>query len=322
MFLKGKYKNIIFITVIFFGLIYFNNLFQTIKFRFFVSKVNPAILIGQRLMISPMGIHLSKEFTNLIKTYHIGNLKIYGEDYKNKKQLNQLIVNAQNLSLRHNNGIPMFIATDQEGGWITHLKNGFTLFPSFYALGEIKDKRVMYIISKITAKELNEVGININFAPVAELSLNETNWVIGPRALGLSPEKTVEFLNEFIRGHLEENIMPVLKHFPGISRIKSDPHIHLITNNANYNVLKNYELKPYIDLMYNYPLAIMVGNVSVPGIVKFVEKITKQDLHNEYYLPATISDAIVHRFLLDYLKFKGIVISDEINVKSMKNFMT
>ena len=110
MLLKGKYKNIILIFTVFFSLIYIIVIHQEYKYITLSKNMNVKDMIGQRLMTAPEGQKLTTDFKNLIRKHHIGNLKIYGYNYKNKKQLNSMIIECQNLSLKYNRGIPMFVA--------------------------------------------------------------------------------------------------------------------------------------------------------------------------------------------------------------------
>ncbi len=321
MFFKGKYKNILLIFLIFLGLVCFIKIFQEYKHCAFLKDLNIDYLIGQHLMVAPEGTELTPAFKELITKYHIGNIKIYGYNYKNKEQLYNLIIDCQNLSLTYNKGIPLFVATDQEGGWVAHLKKGFTLPPSSYAIGKKGNRHYSYLAGRIIATELSTIGINMNFAPVADLYLNEKNWVIGPRSYGASIKENVAMMAEFIRAHTEQDVLPIIKHYPGLGRIKNDPHVVLITNKADFKTLVNVDLKPFTELMKTCENGIMIGNVAVPSIVKHMEVIDKSNYKNYYFLPASISEIIIKRFLIEESKYKGLIVSDEMNVLPIRNLM-
>ena len=321
MIFKGKYKNIIFTFLVFCVLGFLIWFYEEYKYLRFSKNLKLEHLIGQRIMTAPENHELSAAFIDLIKKYHIGNIKIYGYNYKNKEQVYNLIIECQNLALKYNHGIPMFVATDQEGGWIAHLKKGFTIPPSHYAIGKQGKRELAYLSGKIIARELATIGVNMNFAPVGDLSLNEENWVIGPRSFGSSPESVVGLMSDFIKAHTEENILPIIKHFPGIGRMKNDPHVHPLTNKIDYKTLVKVDLKPFLELLRSYGNGVMIGNVAVPSIVKFMESKNKTNYEDSYYTLAPLSEVIIKKYLIQYHGYFGLIISDEVNVLPIRKLM-
>lgn len=322
MLFKGKYKNIMFIFFIFFISFYLFRVYSRYKYQEFVKHFPPEYQIGQRLMISPEATQLTPEFKKLIMKYHIGNLKIYGRNYKSKRQLYNMIIDCQNLAIRYNHSVPMFAATDQEGGWIAHIKKGFTIPPASYALGRKKNKYYAYLAGRIIASELHAIGINVNFAPTVDVLLNDNNWVIGPRAYGNDPEVIVQFASEFIRAHVQNNVLPVIKHYPGIGRMQGDPHIIMITNNVSYDELMKYDLKPFTELLKTYENGVMIANAACPGIICHLEKLQKNNYQAFYYQPATVSPLIIKEYLINLNNYYGLIFSDELNVQNVRRLMS
>ncbi len=208
--------------------------------------------------------------------------------------------------------------TDQEGGWIAHLKKGFTIPPSSYAIGKLGDRRVAFLAGKMIAAELSGIGINMNFAPVGDLYLNEKNIVIGPRSFGTSSETVMGMMSEFIKAHIQQDVLPVIKHYPGLGRVEKDPHTSLVVNNADYKTLLKTDLRPFTELLRTYENGVMIGNVIVPSIVKFMETVNKEDYKKFHRLPATISEIIVNKHLIQHQGYKGLIVSDEMNVSPIK----
>ena len=274
---KGKYKNIIFVCFLLSLMLLFVFFFQEYKYTYFLKDISIEEKIGQRLMVSPANHQLNAKFKDLIRKNHVGNIKIYGRNYRNKEQLSDLIDECQNLSLKYNKMMPMFVATDQEGGWIAHLKKGFTVPPSAYAIGRNCGIKLVKLASRIIASELSIVGVNMNFAPVVDLAINEDNWVIGPRAFSSSPEFTIELASEFIYQHLQYDILPIIKHYPGLGSVRNDPHVTLITNKADYKSMYETDLKPFRELMRSTENGVMIGNIAVPGIVQYMQKVKKTE---------------------------------------------
>ena len=295
------------------GIIWFHNQ----RLECFMALLSPTEKIGQLLMISPASTEFDDELKNFIKNYHIGNIKIFGKNYQSPKQLHKLIVSAQNTALHYNKGIPMFIATDQEGGWIMHLKKGFTIPPSNMAIGKTREIRYAYIAGKIIASELSAVGVNVNFAPVVDLYLNSQNWVIGPRAYSSDPQLVTVMANEFIKSHIKFNVLPVIKHYPGQGRVSGDSHIEVLTNSAKYEVVINNEVYPFRKLCKCDMCGIMTAHIAVPTIVKYIESREHKDYKQYYYLPATLSEILIKKYLLEYNNAKSLIFSDEISMKGI-----
>ncbi len=317
---NSKYLNILIIFFIVFLLFILLKIYKDIKLDEYINNLSPEYKIGQLLMIAPEGTTFDNKLKKLFKECHIGNLKIYGKNYKNKKQLRKLIVDAQNYALKENN-IPLFIATDQEGGWVAHLKKGFTIPPGEMGLGKSKNPQLAYIAGYIIATELNAIGINVNFAPVVDLDFKNKNWVIGPRAYSSKPYIVVKFANEFIKAHNEFNILTVLKHFPGQGRINRDSHISLLTNKAPYSILIKKELLPFLLLSNSFESSIMLGHIATPGIITFLSKHYKKSYKkSEYYVPASISYPIIHNYIRHYLNYKGLLFTDEMSMKGLLKY--
>lgn len=317
-------KNTIMLFVIFLIILSFVALIilQNIKLNFFVESLTLEEKLGQLLMIAPASTDFDKELLNLIKNYHIGNIKIFGKNYKNKEELLNLIVNCQNSSLRYNKGIPMFIATDQEGGWIAHLKKNFTIPPSNMAIGKTKNSIYAYIAGALISSELSKIGVNVNFAPVLDLDLNKDNWVIGPRAYSSDPQIVINMASEFIRASLKYNVMPVIKHYPGHGSLKQDSHNYLITNNQSYDKLSKTELLPFLYFIRNFKLGLMAGHIAAPGIVKYIENLEKKEYKNYYFKPATVSKVLIKDYLIKHNKARVLIFSDEISMKSITSIMS
>ncbi|MBN1899262.1 MAG: glycoside hydrolase family 3 protein [Spirochaetes bacterium] len=293
-------------------------LFNKQRLETFILTLTPSQKIGQLLMIAPRSADLDQGLAEMIKEYNIGNMKIFGKNFVSKNRLIRLISQAQNLSLKQNKGIPMFVATDQEGGWIAHLKKGFTIPPSPMAIGRTKDKKLAFLAGHIIASELAAAGINVNFAPVVDLDLNDKNWVIGPRAFSSDPEVVTQMANEFIKAHTKLNVMPVIKHFPGHGSLSKDSHNMPLTNYHDYETLKDTELLPFQTLSQSPVTGIMSSHIAFPGIVKYMEKVDRMNYRSYYYLPASLSRIMINRYIRHSLKARGLVFSDEMAMESIK----
>lgn len=321
MILKGKYRDILFIFLVFIGLFYVVRIFQNYKFSEFLAHLPVEYQIGERLMVMPEGLYLTPAFRDLILKHHPGGIMIYGDNFRDKRQLYDLITDCQNLALSRKHPIPLLVATDQEGGWIAHLKEGFTVPPSLRALGRKNKRHYAYLAGRLIAAELKAAGVNVNFAPVLDLDLNRENRVIGPRSFGSDPHAVVELGSEFIKAHLKNGILPVIKHYPGLGRNKEDPHFSLLTNRADYRTLRQQDLKPFSELIKSYENGIMIGNVAVPAIVRHMEDEDRNNYRMFHFRPAFLSPIIVQKYLIRKNKYYGLIFSDELNIPVIRKIM-
>lgn len=146
--------------------------------------------------------------------------------------------------------------------------------------------------ARIISNDLNEIGINYNFAPVVDLSPNKT---VGYRGFGSDPKNVIPFSQAFIEQTQGQNIIATAKHFPGHGLVSGDTHKSLQVIDGELK-----ELKYYPELIENGLLSIMVAHIAVQNNAAF----------NTNGLPATTSEVIVQQLLRDSLGFKGLIVTD------------
>ena len=156
-------------------------------------------------------------------------------------------------------------------------------------------------VTKIISEDLNSIGINQNFAPVIDASPNK---VVSNRSFGLNMDTVISFSNEFVSVTQKHNIIATAKHFPGHGFVKGDTHKELIYIDGEMKEVENY--KPLID---NGVLSIMVAHLAIKN----------NPIYNTNGLPSTCSKKIVTQLLKDSLGFKGLIITDAMNMGGVKN---
>ena len=167
---------------------------------------------------------------------------------------------------------------------------------------ELKTLADVTLCANTISSELNAIGINYNFAPVVDMS---TNLTVGYRGFGSKPVNIVPWSNEFVSINQSHNIIATAKHFPGHGLVSGDTHKALITIDGELK-----ELKTYPPLIENGILSIMIGHLAVINNPKFDTK----------GLPSTLSETIVTKLLRDSLGFKGLVVTDAMNMGGVINF--
>ncbi|MBI2995819.1 MAG: glycoside hydrolase family 3 protein [Candidatus Melainabacteria bacterium] len=261
------------------------------------------IKLGQLFFVGFCGYSLSKEIKDFFKTVQPGGIVFFEHNVKSKKQVRKLIKDINKFFK-----IKPFIAVDQEGGRIERLKKICTSVPSLWELSKLGADKVLEA-QKIIINELLELGFNMNFAPVLDINSNPKNLVIGRRAISNDPEIVTKIGCKIIDLYLKRNIIPVIKHFPGHGDTDVDSHLALPILNKSKNQLNNFELLPFKKAIKNNAPVIMVGHIQLPKIEKDKKR------------PASLSKNILLDLLRDELKFKGLIITDELGMKAVsKNY--
>lgn len=263
-----------------------------------VSDLTLEEKVGQILMVHFVGDQVNSDAEALVKELMIGGIIYY--NWANKlsspAQVRDLSLSLQNLSATTRLKIPLFIAVDQEGGVVSRMTHGFTVFPGNKALGHINDHSLIKESMQIIGQELRACGVNFNFAPVVDVNVNPQNPVIGVRSFGETPQMVTACAKAAIRGLHEAGIISTLKHFPGHGDVSIDSHFELPTVRKNLKELQRCELHPFKKLARHCDV-IMTAHLKVDAL---------DDKNCATFSEKTISH------LRNKIGFKGVVISDSI----------
>ncbi len=255
--------------------------------------------VGQLFIAYFDGEEANEHADKLIRETKIGGIILYdwANGLHNPSHVKRLCNDLQTLASRHV-GIPLLIAIDQEGGLVTRLREGFTEFPGNAACGRTEEPLFAYRAALSMGREMESVGINMNFAPVVDVNSSQ-HPIIGMRAFGQDPTLVAQFGKASMEGYQEAGIIPCLKHFPGYGAVTVDPHHALPSVSKTLSELWTLDLVPYLYLAKNAP-AVMTGHLLFPLI----------DPDN----CATLSSIIVQGILREKLHFEGVVITDSLTM--------
>jgi beta-N-acetylhexosaminidase len=260
--------------------------------------------IGQLLIAHFHGVAANEDAQFLIQQNHIGGIIYFSwaNELKSPASVLQLSRSLQQLASQNRLAIPLFIAIDQEGGIVTRLNQGFTFFSGNYALGQTKQPLLARQAAYSLGKEMKAVGINLNLAPVVDITAQALHPIIGLRAFGSSPTEVILFGSEALAGYHEASIITTLKHFPGHGHVTLDSHVDLPIVNASKEELEANDLAPFRALAHQTDL-IMTAHLLVPA------------LDPEYC--ATISSKVLQGVLRQSLGFKGLIVSDALSMQGL-----
>lgn len=265
---------------------------------FLVSKMNDEELLAQILMFGWAGEEPSYLLNRWISDRGLGSVKIFGWNTDNTDNVAKAIKEVQERAQKRKLKIPLFVATDQEGGWIRHVKGDTTETPGNMAIGATRLPYDAYNSAYYISREINALGININFAPTVDLYTNINSSVIGSRSFGESPDFVGKLGVEFMKGSMAAGVIPTAKHYPGHGDTSLDSHGKLPEISANYDTLMSRELVPFKYLIEENIPAIMSGHLSFPKILKDGE-------------PASLSKKFLIDILRNELKYEGLIITDD-----------
>lgn len=197
------------------------------------------------------------------------------------------------------NALPFLYSADAEPSLVNRKMIGSRKVPK---ANQITSHDQLVETATIISEDLNEAGVNYNFAPVVDVAKNKT---VGYRGFGSNPENIIPYSEEFIRTSQEHNIIATAKHFPGHGLISGDTHNSLQVINGELKELKNYP-----PLIESGVLSVMVAHIAIKN----------NNSWNTNGLPSTLSETVVTELLRDSLGFEGLIVTDALNMGGVIRF--
>ena len=234
----------------------------------------------------------------IIKDYKIGGLLFSGGEVANQVKLTNIAQEETN--------IPLMITFDGEWGLAMRLKKT-PRFPRNMVLGCISDESLLYAYGKEVGRECAELGVHVNFAPVADVNINPANPVINTRSFGELPANVSEKIIAYSKGLESQNVLAVSKHFPGHGDTSVDSHKSLPVLDFDRARLNKIELKPFKDYINAQLGGVMVGHLHIPA------------LDPENNVPSSLSRPIITGVLKDSLEFGGLVFTDALEMRGVSS---
>lgn len=201
--------------------------------------------------------------------------------------------------------VPLLISADMERGLAMRL-DGATEFSPGMALAATGDQVLARSMASVIAREARAVGICQDYAPLVDLNINPANPVINTRSFGDQIPLAIKMSSAIIDGLQSNGVAATAKHFPGHGDVTVDSHLALPVLEADRQRLDDYELKPFRAAIEQGVMSVMVGHLAVPKLTGTLE-------------PASLSKSIVTDLLRDELGFRGLIVTDALNMKALNN---
>ncbi|MGM0547036.1 MAG: glycoside hydrolase family 3 N-terminal domain-containing protein [Bacteroidota bacterium] len=277
---------------------------DTIDVDTLLSQMTLREKIGQLFFIRANGNFQSEDHSQYqkllrqVKKYGVGGITFFsGDIYAQAVMTNKLQQTAN---------IPLWISQDMEYGAAMRV-NGTTRFTPAMGVAATQNPDYAYWMGKITAQEAKALGVHQVYAPVLDVNNNPLNPVINVRSFSADPDVVSLFGNKFIEGVQSENVISTAKHFPGHGDTDIDSHLSLPVIKYDFARLDSLELKPFRSAINNGLNSIMSAHIAFPKISP------------DTALPATMDPSIVNGILADSLDFKGMVVSDGLEMRGISS---
>ena len=256
--------------------------------------------VGNTLAVGFTGTSLPSALARACKSHEVAGVILFRRNIESIEQTRALIQEAER-AFEESAGL---IAVDQEGGRVARFSSPVVKLPPMRKLSELDDVALTRKAAAVLGEQLRWLGITMNFAPVLDVDSNPKNPIIGDRAFGTKPEQVIRHARAFADGLASQNVLAVGKHFPGHGDTETDSHLTLPIVLRERKQLEACEFAPFVALASSLP-ALMSAHVLFPAL--------------DAKRPATLSHAVMHELLRERMKFNGVAISDDLEMKAVRD---
>lgn len=271
------------------------------------EDLTPQEKLGQTLVVF-VDVDSAEQVRPAIEQGKIGGVLIQWGNYS-LAETKKLVDKLQSWAAVSPHKIPLFISIDYEGGTVyTPITLGFDYLPTNMMLSAARDEEGAAAIAYLAGLELRRAGVHINFSPVLDVNSNPHNPIIGVRSFGSDPASVTRMGSALINGFKAADIVSVVKHFPGHGDTSADSHYDVPVVRASYSQLQKIHLAPFEAAVKQGVPGVMTGHILYPAL----------DSKNV----ATFSRPILQDLLRGKMGFKGLIVTDSLDMKSATTYCT
>ncbi len=250
-------------------------------------------------------LKVDETVASFVRKYRPGGIILFSLNFESPLQTIKLIRDLQETS-----AYPLFITTDEEGGKVSRLgkseQMGVISLPPAEEMAAYSRAELIEQASEVLGMDMKELGFNMNMAPVADVVVPGKYNPIGNRSFGSDPELTGDLTAASVRGFQKAGIAPVLKHFPGHGNVGGDSHNGAVTSRSTREEFYTRDFIPFMKGIEAGCPFVMIGHISAPALTNRDE-------------PASLSYEIQTRILRKELGFRGLIITDAMDMGAIKN---
>lgn len=265
-----------------------------------VASMSTAEKVGQMVMIGIQGTDVNEDSLYMLHQYHIGGVLLFDRNIASEEQT---IALTNHLQEQAGQKVPLFIGIDEEGGRVVRGRSIIESPPSQQEIGRSGETTKAEAWADRTAKRLKELGIHVNFAPVADVSADNDRCYSG------DPEQVEKFVKAAVQGYEMNRVMYGLKHFPGIGKGTVDSHEDISSVTASREVLEKEDLVPFRAIIREHPeldYFILVSHLKYPAI--------------DAGHPASQSRAVITGLLRGDMGYDGLIITDDLEMGAVAKY--
>ncbi len=237
----------------------------------------------------------------VVAKYHLGGVILFPQNIKSAAQ----VVGLTNGLQRAAGDVPLLVGTDQENGLVSRMSAVMTAFPGASQIGATNDPALARAVARATGEELRALGVNLDFAPVADVNIDPRNPVIGKRAYGDDPALVSKMVGAAVKGFADAKVAATAKHFPGHGDTRIDSHSGLPVIKHTKAQWERLDAPPFRAAIGAGVDAVMSAHIVFP----------KLDPSGD---PATLSKPILTGLLRQKLGFKGVISTDALNMEGVR----
>ncbi len=259
--------------------------------------------IGQMIIAGFPSPSVDSQAKQLVRDFDVGNFALFTRNLISPEQASELCEELNSLVFERGGELAPLIGMDQEGGPVSRIYSGASLFPGAMALSA-SGIDAAFEIGNNCGRIIRAMGINSNFAPVLDVNISPVNPIIGTRSFGDDPLRVTMLGVDMMRGLKNANVLSVVKHYPGHGNVSEDSHLRIPKNATPREILENTEWLPFRNAFHAGADALMTAHVCYT------------DVDSER--PATLSPILMHDLLRVNMGFAGLALTDCLEMDAIK----
>ncbi|WP_062314550.1 glycoside hydrolase family 3 N-terminal domain-containing protein [Demequina rhizosphaerae] len=234
----------------------------------------------------------------LVREHHLGGVILMGGAAPSAEAVAALTSRVQGADDR---GWPVWVSADEEGGVVSRLSGAVPSLPAFMAAGAATDDAAVTEAYRSSAADMRALGVNVDYAPVADVTLGPADPIIRTRSAGADPDDVAATVSAAVEGFVDGGVVPVIKHFPGHGSVTVDSHAGLPVQERAVKRLARTDMVPFARAIEEGAPVVMLGHIAVP------------EWGDD---PATLEPE-AYAYLREELGFTGVAITDALNMAAV-----